>query len=51
LIEPTPRRLGDPRSRLVERLYSTMSPEECKAAMAAGAAWSEQEAFAVAQAV
>jgi hypothetical protein len=38
------------RSKLVERLYSTMSPEECKAAMAAGAAWSEEEAFAVAQA-
>ena len=39
------------RSRLVERLHCAMSPEECQAAMAAGAAWSEQEAVAVAQAV
>jgi hypothetical protein len=39
------------RSRLIERLHSAMSPEECQAAMAAGAAWSEQEAIAVAQAV
>ncbi len=37
------------RSRLVERLHRTMSPQECQTAMAAGAAWSEQEAFAVAQ--
>jgi hypothetical protein len=39
------------RSRLVERLHAVMTPEECQAAMAAGAAWSEQEAIAVAQAV
>ena len=39
------------RSRLVERLHCAMSPEECEAAMAAGAAWSEQEAVAVALAV
>ena len=39
------------RGRLVERLNSAMSPEECQAAMAAGAAWSEQEAVAVALAV
>ena len=39
------------RSRLIERLHCAMSPEECQAAMAAGAAWSEQEAVAVAQAV
>jgi tetratricopeptide (TPR) repeat protein len=38
------------RSRLVERLHSAMSPEECQAAMAAGAAWSEQEAIAAAEA-
>ena len=38
------------RGRLVERLNSAMSPDECQAAMAAGAAWSEQEAIAVAQA-
>jgi hypothetical protein len=36
------------RSRLVERLHCAMGPEECQAAMAAGAAWSEQEAFTVA---
>jgi predicted ATPase len=39
------------RSRLVERLHSAMSPDECQTAMAAGAAWSEQEAFAAAEAV
>jgi tetratricopeptide (TPR) repeat protein len=39
------------RSRLVERLNCAMSPDECQAAMAAGAAWSEQEAVAAAQAV
>jgi tetratricopeptide (TPR) repeat protein len=39
------------RSRLIERLHSAMSPDERHAAMAAGAAWSEQEAVAVAQAV
>ena len=39
------------RSRLVERLHCAMSPDECQTAMAAGAAWSEQEAIAVAQAV
>jgi predicted ATPase len=38
------------RSRLVERLHSAMSPDECQAAMAAGAAWSEQEAVAAAEA-
>src|SRR5271166_2471689 len=39
------------RSRLIERLHSTMGPDECRTAMAAGAAWSEHEAVAVAQAV
>jgi hypothetical protein len=39
------------RSRLVERLRSAMSSEACEAAMAAGAAWSEQEAIAAAEAV
>ena len=39
------------RSRLVERLHSAMSPEECETAMAAGATWSEQEALAAAEAV
>jgi hypothetical protein len=39
------------RSRLVERLHAVMAPEECQAAMAAGAAWSEQEAIATAEAV
>jgi hypothetical protein len=39
------------RSRLIERLHCAMSTEECQVAMAAGAAWSEQEAIAVAQAV
>jgi predicted ATPase len=39
------------RSKLVERLNSTMDPEACQAAMAAGTAWSEQEAIAVALAV
>jgi hypothetical protein len=38
------------RSRLVERLHSSMSPEACQTAMAAGAAWSEQEAVAAAEA-
>src|SRR5271166_5682948 len=38
------------RRRLVQRLNCAMSPEECQTAMAAGAAWSEQEAVAVAQA-
>jgi predicted ATPase/class 3 adenylate cyclase len=38
------------RSRLVEHLHSAMSSEECKIAMAEGAAWSEQEAIAVAEA-
>jgi hypothetical protein len=38
------------RSRRVERLRSAMGPEECQTAMAAGAAWSEQEAVAVAEA-
>ena len=38
------------RSKLVERLQCAMSPDECKAAMAAGAAWSEQEAVAAAEA-
>jgi hypothetical protein len=39
------------RSRLIQRLHSAMSPEKCQAAMAAGAAWSEQEALAAAEAV
>jgi predicted ATPase/class 3 adenylate cyclase len=38
------------RSRLVERLHGAMSPEDCQTAMAAGAAWSEQEAIAAAEA-
>ena len=38
------------RSRLVERLHGAMSPDECQTAMAAGAAWSEQEAVAAAEA-
>jgi hypothetical protein len=38
------------RNRLAERLHQAMSPEECQAAMAAGAAWSEQEAIAAAEA-
>jgi hypothetical protein len=38
------------RSRLVECLHAAMTPAECKAAMAAGAAWSEQEAVAAAEA-
>jgi hypothetical protein len=38
------------RSRLIERLFCAMSPDECQAAMAAGAGWSEQEAIAAAQA-
>jgi predicted ATPase len=39
------------RSRLVERLHGAMSPDQCKAAMAAGAVWSEREAVAVAETV
>jgi predicted ATPase len=39
------------RHRLVARLRCAMGPDECEAAMAAGAAWSEQEALAVAQTV
>jgi predicted ATPase/class 3 adenylate cyclase len=38
------------RGRLVERLHRAMSPDECQTAMAAGAAWSEQEAVAAAEA-
>jgi predicted ATPase/class 3 adenylate cyclase len=38
------------RSRLVDCLQSAMSPEECQAAMATGAAWSEQEGVAAAEA-
>jgi predicted ATPase/DNA-binding winged helix-turn-helix (wHTH) protein len=38
------------RTRLIELLHCSMSPEECRAAMAAGAAWSEQEAVAAAEA-
>jgi len=38
------------RSKLVERLHCAMSPDECQTAMAAGAAWSEQEAIAAAEA-
>jgi hypothetical protein len=38
------------RSKLVERLHCAMSPEECRAAMAAGATWSEEEAVAAAEA-
>ncbi len=41
---------GAIRARLMERLHGAMSPDECTAAMAAGAAWSEQEAIAVAEA-
>jgi predicted ATPase/class 3 adenylate cyclase len=37
------------RRRLLERLHRAMSPEACQAAMAAGAAWSEQEAVAAAE--
>jgi hypothetical protein len=39
------------RARLVERLHCAMTPDQCQAAMAAGADWSEQEATAIAQAV
>src|SRR5262249_19614742 len=39
------------RSRLVERLHNSMSPDECQAAMAEGAAWSELEAAAAAETV
>ncbi|HEY7579987.1 MAG TPA: winged helix-turn-helix domain-containing protein [Acetobacteraceae bacterium] len=38
------------RNRLVEHLHRAVSPEKCQAAMAAGAAWSEQEAIAAAEA-
>jgi hypothetical protein len=38
------------RSRLVECLHSAMSPDECQTGMAAGAAWSAQEAIAAAEA-
>jgi hypothetical protein len=38
------------RNRLVERLYSALGPETCEIAIAAGAAWSEQEAIAAAEA-
>jgi tetratricopeptide (TPR) repeat protein len=38
------------RSRLLKRLHGAMGPEECQAAMAAGAVWSEQEAVAAAEA-
>jgi predicted ATPase len=38
------------RGRLVERLHAVMTPEECQAAVAAGAGWSEQEAIAAAEA-
>jgi predicted ATPase/class 3 adenylate cyclase len=38
------------RRRLAQRLHSAMGPDECQAAMAAGAAWSEQEAFVAAEA-
>jgi predicted ATPase/class 3 adenylate cyclase len=39
------------RCKLLERLYADVTREECQALMAEGAAWSEQEAVAVAQAV
>jgi tetratricopeptide (TPR) repeat protein len=39
------------RARLVKRLQSAMSPDELQTAMAAGAAWSEQEAITAAEAV
>jgi predicted ATPase len=38
------------RCRLIERINCAMSPEACQTAMAAGAAWSEQEAVAAAEA-
>jgi predicted ATPase len=38
------------RGRLIEHLDSAMRPDECQAAMAAGAGWSEQEAIAAAEA-
>jgi hypothetical protein len=38
------------RGGLVERIRSAMSQEACQTAMAAGAAWSEQEAIAAAEA-
>jgi predicted ATPase len=37
------------RSRLLERLHSALGPDKCQTAMAAGAAWSEQEAVAAAE--
>jgi tetratricopeptide (TPR) repeat protein len=37
------------RSKLVERLHRAMGPDERQVAMAAGAAWSEQEAIAAAE--
>lgn len=39
------------RRRLAERLHSAITPDDCQAAMAAGAAWSEQEAITAAQTV
>jgi tetratricopeptide (TPR) repeat protein len=39
------------RSRLAERLHTAMGREACQTAMAAGAAWSEQEAIAAAEGV
>jgi transposase len=47
-VAALPQRYG---AVLVERLQHAMSPEECQAAMAAGAPWSEQEAVAAALAV
>jgi hypothetical protein len=38
------------RRRLIERLHSAMSLEECQTAMAAGGAWGDQEAVAAAEA-
>jgi predicted ATPase len=40
---------GAIRTRLVERLHSAMSPDECQTAMAAGAAWTEEKAIAAAE--
>jgi predicted ATPase len=37
------------RSRLVEHLHGAMGPDNCQTAMAAGAAWTEQDAFAAAE--
>lgn len=39
------------RSKLLERLYTEVTCDECQALMAEGAAWSEQEAIAAAHAV